>query len=277
MRLPMIIAGFGVLLSAGAAQAAAPQVEIKDAVARVTVIPEARSDIKVEILTTNGKLPLQVRTAGGKVTIDGGLDRKIRSCHGGGAKARVQVSGVGDIGYAQMPQIVIRTPRDANVQAGGAVYGVVGKSASLELSNAGCGDWTVANVAGLLKLNQAGSGDATVGSAGQASIRAAGSGDIKTRAINGPLEIKMAGSGDVWTASVKGPLEVNAAGSGDVKVAGGAVDAMTVMVAGSGSVDFGGTAQSLKARIAGSGDVRAKEVKGAVSKTIVGSGGVTIG
>ena len=58
MRLQVITAGLGLALAAGAAQAA--EVEIKDAVARVTVIPEARSDIKVEFLTTNSDLPLEI-------------------------------------------------------------------------------------------------------------------------------------------------------------------------------------------------------------------------
>ena len=277
MRLPMMIASFGVVFAAGAAQAATPVVEIKDAVARVTVIPEARSDIKVEFLSTNAKLPLQVRTSAGKVIVDGDLDRKIRSCKGEGTGVRVQVAGIGEVSYAAMPQIVIRTPRDVDIQAGGAVYGAVGKSDKLELSNAGCGDWTLANVAGQLKLSQAGSGDTFTGTAGGAVIHAAGSGDIKTRAINGPLEVSIAGAGDVRAASVSGSLNIKAAGSGDVKVEGGRADAMNVAVAGSGDVDFRGVAQSLTARIAGSGDVRVREVKGEVSKTIMGSGAVTIG
>ena len=56
--------------------------------------------------------------------------------------------GVGEVSWADMPQVVIRTPRDVDVDAGGAVCGTVGRSASLELGNAGCGDWTVANVEG---------------------------------------------------------------------------------------------------------------------------------
>ena len=247
MRLPMIAAGFGAVMAAGAAQAASPQVEIKDAVARV------------------------------KVIVDGDLERKIRSCDGDGRGATVSVAGVGAVRYAEMPQVVIRTPRDAHVEAGGAVFGVVGKSASLELSNAGCGDWTVADVAGAMKINQAGSGDTWTGRAGQAHIRVAGSGDVKTQAVGGPLGVDLAGSGDVWTASVDGPLDVKIAGSGDVKVAGGRAAAMTVSVAGSGGVEFAGTADSLKARIAGSGDVKVKAVKGEVSKAVIGSGDVTIG
>ncbi len=277
MRLSLMAASLGMVFAAGAAQAAAPRVEIKDAVARVTVIPEDRGDIKVEFLSTNAKLPLQVRTANGKVTIDGDLDRKIRSCKGERGVVRVQVAGVGEVAYADMPQVVIRTPRDVAIQAGGAVFGAVGKTASLELSNAGCGDWTLANVAGQMKLNQAGSGDTFTGSAQGAVIHAAGSGDIRTMAISGPLEISIAGSGDVRAASVEGALNIKAAGSGDVKVLAGRVGAMNVAVAGSGDVDFRGVAQSLKARIAGSGDVRVQDVKGEVSKTIMGSGAVTIG
>jgi hypothetical protein len=277
MRLPMIIASLGMVFAAGVAQAATPEVEIKDAVARVTVIPEDRSDIKVEFLSTHPKLPLQVRTSGGKVIVDGSLDRKIRSCKGERGVVRVDVAGLGSVAYADMPQVVIRTPRNVDIEAGGAVYGVVGKSASVELSNAGCGDWTIANVAGELKLSQAGSGDTFTGTAGRAVIHAAGSGDIKTMAINGPLEASMAGSGDLRAASVNGALDIKVAGSGDVKVAAGQAEAMTVAIAGSGGVDFGGSAKSLKARIAGSGDIRAREVRGEVSKSIIGSGDVTIG
>jgi hypothetical protein len=277
MRLPVIYLALGAALTAGTAQAAPPSIEIKDAVARVTVIPEARSDIKVEYLSTNPQLPLQIRNERGRVVIDGKLEHKIRNCTGEGARTSVDVTGVGAVAYANMPQVVIRAPRDVSLDAGGAVFGVIGKSDSLKLSNAGCGDWTVANVEGELKLNQAGSGDTHVGAVGRASVRVAGSGDIKTQAVRGPLDVNIAGSGDLWSASVGGALDVKIAGSGDVRVAGGPVGPMTVSVAGSGGVDVGAAAESLKARIAGSGDVRVKSVKGAVSKAIVGSGDVIIG
>lgn len=276
MRVPMMITAVGAVLAAGGAHAASPSVEIKDAVARVTVIPEARSDIKVEILATHPQLPLQVRTAGDKVIIDGDLDRKIRSCEGEGDRARARVEGLGDIAYADMPQVVIRTPRHVDVAAAAAVFGVVGKSDSLKLSNAGCGDWLAANVAGPLRVNMAGSGDARLGSAAEATLRAAGSGDISAQAV-GALNVDIAGSGDVRVASVNGPLDVKIAGSGDVKVEGGRGGAATVSIAGSGGVVFNGVADSLKARIAGSGDVRVKAVTGEVSKAVVGSGAVKIG
>ncbi len=276
MRLQMVLlAATAAALSAGAAQAAT--VEIKDAVARVTVIPSDRKDIKIEVTRPNGQLPLTVRSFGDRTILDGDLDRRIRNCRSSAETSWVQVRGVGKIDWADMPQVVIHTPRDVRVEAGGAVFGSVGRSTTLDLDNAGCGDWTIANVAGGAKINQAGSGDTRMGSAGALRIRVAGSGDVATADIRGPLDISIAGSGDAMIKSVSGALEVSIAGSGDVAIGGGRATDMKVSVAGSGDVDFRGTADSLRARIAGSGDVHANEVKGPVSKTIMGSGSVRVG
>jgi hypothetical protein len=275
MRLLAALAATGLALAAGGANAAS--VEVKDAVARVVVIPEARSDIKVEFLTTNPALPLKIRSMGDRVIVDGDLDRRIRSCHSNGNNIRVRVSGVGEVAYEDMPQIVIRTPKDVNIGTGGAVFGSVGKSTSLDLSNAGCGDWTVANVAGKMKINQAGSGNTVTGSSGEAVLRIAGSGDVRVGEINGAMTADMAGSGDVNALSMSGPLSVKIAGSGDVRIAGGHATEMTVSIAGSGDVSLDGVADSLRARIAGSGDVHVKQVNGPISKAVVGSGGVSIG
>ena len=262
-------------LAAGAAQAAS--VEVKDAVARVTVIPENRSDIKVEFVNPNPRLPLEVRSFAGRTIVDGRLGRRIRGCRGHGEGVSVYVRDVGEVGYKDIPQVVIRTPRDVDVDAGGAIWGVVGRSASLKLGNAGCGDWQVANVEGPMRISQAGSGNTKAGAAGGAEIRVAGSGDTALGDINGALKVTIAGSGDVGVASMAGPLDVHIMGSGDVKIAGGRATTMSVSVAGSGNVDFRGVAETLKARVAGSGDIRAKQVTGEVHKMIMGSGGVTIG
>jgi hypothetical protein len=275
MRSFLILTAAAMALSAGAANAAS--VEVKDAVARVTVIPEARSDIKVEFLSSNPALPLEIRTFAGRTIVDGRLGRRIHECHGSGENVSVRVRGVGQVAWKDMPQVVIRTPRDVDVDAGGAVWGSVGRSASVKLGNAGCGDWTLANVEGAMKISQAGSGDTKAGSAGEARLRVAGSGDTIVGDIKGPLFVDIAGSGDVGVGSISGPVDVRIAGSGDVKIAGGRATTMSVMVAGSGNVDFGGVAETLKARVAGSGDIRARQVTGEVHKTIMGSGGVTIG
>lgn len=263
-------------LCGGTAQAAS--VEIKDAVAQVTVVPENRADVKVEVVQTNPRLPLRLRTMFGRTIVDGDLRmNRIRNCRGSGDATVVRVAGVGDISAREMPRLVIHTPRNVDLTAGGAVYGSIGRAANVTLANAGCGDWSVANVDDLLKVNVAGSGNLRAGTAGQGQLRVAGSGDLRATDMRGRLDVDVAGSGNVTVASVSGPLRVHVAGSGDVKVAGGHAPAMTVSVAGSGNVNFRGVADSLEARIAGSGDVRAREVRGRVSKSVIGSGGVFVG
>lgn len=260
---------------AGGAQAAT--VEVQDAVARVIVIPEARQDVKVEFLTTHPELPLQIRTRGDQVIVDGDLDRRVRNCRGSGQGASVSVGGVGEVAYADMPQVVIRTPREVNVAVSGAVYGAVGRSQSVDLSNAGCGDWNIANTNGALKVSLAGSGDMAAGSAAAADLRVAGSGDLSARRVSGPVKIDIAGSGDVTVAEVRGPrLQARIAGSGEVDVDAGAVDELSVTIAGSGDVGFDGVAGDVRANIAGSGDVRVRQVTGRVEKSALGSGTVSV-
>jgi len=276
MRTALILAASAAaVFAAGAANAAS--VEVKYAVARVTVIPEARADVKVEVVQANNRLPLEVRTFGGQTVVDGHLGHRVRDCHGSGENVSVRVRDVGDVAWKDMPQVVIHTPRDVDIDVGEAVWGSIGRSASVRLGNAGCGDWTVGNTEGAMRISQAGSGDTHTGSAGSAQVRVAGSGNTSTGDIKGALDVDIAGSGNVGVASIAGPLKVHVAGSGDVKVAGGRTPEMRVAVMGSGNVDFRGSAETLHATIAGSGDVRAKQVTGAVSKTVMGSGGVTIG
>jgi len=57
MRAMTTLAILAAAVSAAGVAQAAPSVKIKDAVARVVIIPENRSDIKVEFLTTNASLP----------------------------------------------------------------------------------------------------------------------------------------------------------------------------------------------------------------------------
>ena len=275
MRLALALLAAAAAFTGGAAQAAS--VEIRDAVARVTVIPENRGDVKVEVVQPNARLPLHVRTSGGQTTIDGDLDRRIRDCRGSGDNTRVEVRGVGAVNWREMPHVIIRTPRNTDISAGGAVFGTIGRASALSLRNAGCGDWVVGNVDGALRLSQAGSGDTQTGSAGSLAVRVAGSGDVATQDVRGGMDVNIAGSGSVSARSVSGPLSVSIAGSGDVTIGGGRATSMNVSVAGSGDVEFRGSADHLKARIMGSGDVKAREVKGSVDKTIMGSGSIVIG
>ncbi|OXE35917.1 MAG: hypothetical protein CGW95_11065 [Phenylobacterium zucineum] len=275
MSRSAILSTLGIALIGGGAQAAS--FEVRDAVARVVVIPEARNDVRVEVLKANRSLPLTVRTEGDRVVIDGKLGPRIINCRSTGENARVHILGIGEVAYADMPQVVVRAPKAVTGQAGGAVFGMVGKSESLDLGNSGCGDWVLADVSGRAILRQSGSGDTKMGASRELDVRIAGSGDVNTGPTAGPVTISVSGSGDVKIASAKGPVDIKIAGSGDVLIAGGHASDASVSVAGSGDVNLNLVAESLRARIAGSGDIRVRQVTGSVSKSSAGSGTISIG
>ncbi|MBN9319030.1 MAG: hypothetical protein BGN86_05710 [Caulobacterales bacterium 68-7] len=271
------VSALTVAATAGAAQAAT-KLEIKDAVARVTVIPEARSDVKVEVVKRHPGLPMDLRVNGDTVEVDGNLGRNaIRGCVTVNDKTRVNVRRVGTINFDDMPQLIVRTPMDANVRVGGAVFGEVRPSYSLEFSNVGCGNWRLADTRGLLELKQAGSGDVQAGRSGGLEIRVAGSGDVAAGPVATRLSVEIAGSGDVEVASVNGDIETRIAGSGDIAVLGGRAPRMEAHIAGSGDISFRGVAGSLQANIAGSGGIHADQVDGPVERHVMGSGEVTVG
>lgn len=271
---------------AAAAPASAKDVEIRNAVARVVVIPEDRTDIAVEIESGTADLPaLQVRRIGNDVRIDGDLGRNdIRNCSGEragatqpGDGASVEVRRRGRIELSAAPLVVIRTPRDVEVSAGSGVYGSIGRGASsIELGSGGCGGWTVANTSGRMRLAVGGSGSVRAGSSGRLSASVGGSGSIAAGATR-DLEVAVGGSGSVNVARVDGTAEVSIGGSGDVVVRAGDTSRFEVAIGGSGDVNYGGTTRDLKVAIAGSGDVRVGAATGSVERAVVGSGTVVIG
>lgn len=297
MKPAAIAAAMGSALAASAVLAApalADEVTIRNAVARVIVIPEDRADVGVEITPGSAGLPeLRLERRGGQVRIDGGLGRgrgmsfgggQISSCNSGPADARqpgdgatVEVRGKGRIRMEDAPLIVLRTPRDVDVNGGGAVFGAVGRGArSVDLGTGGCGSWTVANVDGDVELSVGGSGSIRAGTSRNLEAAVGGSGSIYAGAT-GALEANVGGSGSIDVARVGGETEIAIGGSGGVKVRGGRASNLKVSIGGSGDVRFDGTAGDVSAAIAGSGDVRVAEATGRVSRSIVGSGDLRIG
>lgn len=272
-------AALGLIAAVGAAPGvrAAPATQIQDAVARVVVVPEARPDVKVEILKANPRFPLRVWRFAGRTHIDGGLDHRIRGCRMRDGQPSALVAGIDETPYDAMPEVLIRTPMAARVFVSGAVWGAVGRSDLLEFSNAGCGDWVIANVRGRMKLSLEGAGGARAGQAKSAELYSDGAGNISTREIAGGVIAMTAASGGIDVASVGGAFNARVAGPGSVRAAAGRVSSMQATVAGSGGVTLDGVAGALNASILGSGDVRVTKVTGPVSKAIIGTGVVRVG
>ena len=277
MRLAIAIAAAATALAAAGAAAAAPSVEIRDAVVRVTVIPEDRADVKVEMLTTNASLPLQVRTEGMTTVISGDLAHRIYDCHTRGDHPTAWVRGIGSVDYKNMPQAVIHTPRAVAIDASGAVYGSVGRAGSLDLENSGCSAWTVADVAGDTVLRESGAGSVRMGSTGKLDVQLSGAGNVHATQVRQGLDATVSGAGGVTIDNLAGAMQAHLSGVGRIKVAQGHVGAIRASISGVGGVDFGGQAESLDASISGFGGIRVKTVTGPVTKSISGGGHVTIG
>ncbi len=279
MRIALsLIAGLAAVASAGLACAQA--IEFRDITARVVVIPEARSDVQVAVLKTNPRLPIYIHKDFGRTVVSGPAFfgffwHSYPNCNM--AEQTTDVPRVGQVAYDDLPQIVARVPEDAEVDAGGAIYGSVGRAHSLRLKVAGCGSWTVANVEDRLAIEAAGSGRLHTGSAGRLSLSMAGASTATATRVDNGLDVSIAGVGDVRVGQASGKVEVSMAGGGNVRIDGGRASDLGVNIMGSGNVDYGGTADTLKANIAGSGDIRAAKVLGAVTRSIAGSGSVEVG
>ncbi len=261
--------------AAGVAQAA-PSVEIRHAAARVVVIPEPRQDVAIAVFA-NRRLPLRVSHFVGRSYVDGNLAKRVRGCRMKAGKPVVTIAGIGDVAYDDLPEIVVHAPMDVKLSVAEAVFGSIGRSDNLTFANAGCGDWTIANVSGRMEISQTGTGDTRTGAAGAALLRISGAGDITTRALHGGLQAVSTGAGNIRVASIDGPMDVKVVGAGDVRADDGQVSAMKVSIAGVGGVQFGGTAQSLDVSIIGSGGVRVARVAGPVTRHLLGAGAVHIG
>jgi Putative auto-transporter adhesin, head GIN domain len=277
MRLPRTVGVLAVVAITASAAQAAPSLDIRGAAARVILIPEARSGFRVTVLTYNSRFPLRVRQFGDRLSIVGDVAHRTQGCPRIAGRPAVRIAGRGTIGLDSLPELVIHTPINVRVSAGEAVFGVIGRSDSLNFANRGCGDWTIANVRGRMRLNQAGAGFTRAGSAGSADLSVAGSGNIATREIDDGLIAVSSGSGDIEATSVSGLFNVRIAGSGEIRAAAGQVTLMTAAIAGSGSVRFAGVAETLHASVAGSGDVSVSKVSGPVVRRVFGSGAVRVG
>lgn len=274
-------------LIAGAAEAAETGgVRVEHAAARVVVIPEARGDYQISINQGRAGLrPLEIRKDGGVTVVDGGYGAPLGirwgwdnlNCRGSNGRQRVDVPGKGEVAVADLPVVTIRTPLDARVGASGAVFGEVGPTRSLDVSNGGCGDWKIADVRGPLHVAMAGSGDLRGQASGEAHVAISGSADVMLGPVGGALDTRTSGSGDIHVASVRGPVDTRIAGSGDVTIDGGQAGDVRVNIAGSGDFTLRGSAASADVHVAGSGDVHIDRVTGAVHKHIAGSGDVIIG
>lgn len=139
----------------------------------------------------------------------------------------------------------------------------IGRVGPAQISLAGSGKITYAQVNGNLSVEIAGSGKIAGGNvAGFTKADIAGSGTAQVGAVNGGIDIDIAGSGDFTAAKVNGPVKVDIAGAGNVLIGDGVANPLKVDIMGSGDFTFGGLAIDPDIDALGSGNVRLRAYKG---------------
>jgi Putative auto-transporter adhesin, head GIN domain len=262
---------------AAASAWAAPSLEIRGVAARVVIVPEHRTDISVRVLSARPDLPLRIEHLGDRVVITAARTLRIRGCYIQDGKRGVRVRGRADIPYENLPQLIILAPSRLKMTTGAAVFGAIGRSASLDLENRGCGDWTIANVAGAARVRQDGAALVQMGESAGADVNVSGGGDVAARRVAGSLVVVSAGAGRVRVEEVEGHANLRVAGSGDVQVRTGRISDLFASVAGSGRIGFDGQAGNVNASVTGSGQVIVAKASGKVTRRTMGKGEVRVG
>lgn len=255
----------------------AAEATVREAAALVRVTPEERSDIALSIVNP-GPLPTPaVRVSRGRLVIDGGLRRQIRSCRVTGHGFEVTTRRHGRLTASQLPVIELRVPQRAVVAAGGAVRLHMARAESATVSLSGCGDADIVHVEREATIAVAGAPDLRLYEAGSATVSVAGSGDVVVGVVRSGLTVSIAGAGDFIAARADGPTNIALQGAGDVLIRDGRATTLSVAIAGAGDVVHNGSAQRLDAVILGAGDVRVRSVSGEVNRRVLGGGEVVVG
>ncbi len=270
----------------------ATTVDVRNAAARLQVVPEDRTDIAVEI-TSSGHAPMpEIVQEGTTLAIDGHLRGRI-NCH---ESDSVRLEGYGEFAQTDLPQIIVHTPRAVSFSAGGDVFASVGASQSVAATLAGCGDTQIADTAGLLHVNVRGVGHAHAGAAHGLEVELEGTGGVTAGAVTDHANVVTAGTGDVSIASLTGALQSQNSGVGSLTIDGGQIGDAHVMLSGVGNAKITATIQSLHAvimgvgnvdvpstvgdldaEVMGPGSVHVQAVTGSVQKHVMGPGSVTVG
>ena len=247
-------AAFGAAAVPGLASAA--EIRFKDAVAEVTIIPEARADFAVTVVRGHANLPpIRTRRVPGGVVVDGGLANRIQDC---GMLGGVKIKHGARVSKRELPQVIVRAPLDFSVVAEGYVRGTIGSARAISLTTEGCGDWTIGDTSQRLEVKLEGFGDVNAGRARSASVA-------------------LEGMGDVDIASVSGPVDASVEGMGDLRIKAGAASHFKARLEGMGSIRFGGVAGTVDASADGMGTIRVARATGAVRKSATGFSRVRVG
>ena len=246
---------------------AADTVELRSVMAILKVLPEDRGDIAVSVQggTSQPARSVQASLIDGGLVIDGGLGEAPHRCRarftGQGAAV---APGLAPVPAADLPVIILHTPRDLKLVVRGVVAAEIGDLRSGDIRIDGCGDARIGDVARDLTVTLNGFGDVDVGQvSGGLAAALEGVGDLTIRSVRADAALRLAGEGDLTTGALAGALDARMIGGGVMTVASVGAGA-TVRAPGSGRVDLGPVKAYARIEGDGSSHVRMASLDGAV-------------
>jgi hypothetical protein len=256
----------------------ATEVQVRDIAAVIYVTPESRPDVAVAVVHNGGVPAIELSGHGRRLLVNGRLDRQLGECRveaGGSFQAQV---GSTWLDADQLPEIYLRVPREAVINASGATQIHMRRAESARIAINGCGDADLEGVETSADISVAGDRPRVrLYDSGAAAIRIAGDGDILLGVVRESLAVSIAGDGDFVAAHVDGPTNIAITGDGTAVIREGRAEPMSVTILGDGRVTHNGEASRLDVAIFGEGDVRVRAVEGAVNRRVFGEGNVTVG
>ena len=294
MKPLLLAAGAASLVLCAAGAEATPTLVLKNLRAEVEIVPEARPDISV-VVEANGSSdpPPVVSAAGDRVTVEGNiptgrqgyrvslnLDRRMdvvemkRRSH----LARVQ--------RPDLMRIVVHAPMKFKVKSNAYVFGHIGPSETLGVSDNGDGEWRIDPVSGDFSMEGDGGTDfhvatsrtASVGLLGTGNVTLGdtqslysgqfGSGDLVASRVSLKSDISISGVGDFEAKYVSGAMDILITDAGSARIEDGDAAKLKVRtIDGLGSVVFGGTVKDADINIGTAAKVRIHKVTGTLAKT----------
>ena len=273
---------------------AADRLQLKNLQANVEIIPENRSDIRVDV-DMNGssdKAP-EITYSGNTVVVAGNLQTGRKSFRVSFNldrrmdidKAR-QMSRIHRDHPAGLPNLVIHTPLKVSLKSSAYVFGHIGPSQSVKIEDSGDGEWRIDDVSqdasvegvggtdfhltntGSANIDLLGTGNVTLGDTQSIWSSQWGSGDVTVSKVVRDADIELSGIGDFKARNVSGKMRVLIDDAGSVAVQDGDVDVLRVRTLdGIGAVRFAGTVKDADINIGTSTKVSIHKLTGSLKKT----------
>lgn len=258
------------------AGARAAELVLEGLVARVTVLPEARSDFAVEVRPGSGSLPsVTISREGGRTLLTSGVE--VGACTRVDGRMRVGLRDGSQAEMSEAPDVIIHAPRAFSLSGDNSgLIGQIGPAEDLDISQSGCAFWDVANVAGTLRAEMSGGARLTAGTSRSALLGASGGAAITTGAV-ADLVAEASGGGAIRVASVSGAAEATASGGGRIEIESGQGSTLRAHASGGGRIVHRGEVAALHATASAGGQIEVFQVENVVSRFVSAGGQVVVG